>query len=128
MESLEDKLKRAMQRVDAPNGFEARLMARIAREQRAVKAPPSGIVSVLCGWLSRPAVASGMVGLVVLGLFLGGLSWEHHKSARALRGEQAKAQLLLALRITADCLARVHELLLDGRGENEPVEGKQRLE
>ncbi len=135
MESLEDKLKRAMGRVDAPEGFATRVMARIGRDGEVSSASRRGIFSVLNDWLRwlarvqrtahptwSPAVAGGLVCLVLLGVVVGRLSWEHrtNMARQQLRGEQASAQLLLALKITGTSLSRVHALLSDARHEDAP--------
>ncbi len=117
MDELDQKLKRAMQPVDAPDGFEARIMARIAREQRSAKRAPEGVLALLYDWLRRPALASGVVVVVLAGIVLTAVSWQHQRNEarQELRGRQTSAQLLLALKITGDRLSRVHQLLSDAR-------------
>ncbi len=120
MDQLDEKLKRAMEPVDAPDGFEARVIARIARERRAAKSTPDGILALLWQWLRKPALASGVAGLLLAGLILSALSWQHRRNVarEELRGRQTSAQLLLALKITGDRLSRVHQLLSDAPFEN----------
>jgi hypothetical protein len=81
MDPLEQQLKQALVRVDAPAGFAARVSA-AAR-------PPA--------WRS-PALAAGLM-LLAVG---GGLAWRQHQ------GEVAREQVMTAMRITAGKLNRIH--------------------
>jgi hypothetical protein len=80
MDPLEQQLKEAMERIDAPAGLAARVSA-AAR-------PPV--------WRS-PALAAGLM-LLCVG---GGLAWREHQ------GRVAKEQVMAAMRITAGKLNRI---------------------
>jgi hypothetical protein len=81
MDPLEQQLKQAFARVDAPAGFAGRVSA--------VSRPPV--------WRS-PALAAGLM-LLAVG---GGLAWRRHQ------GEVAREQVMTAMRITAGKLNRIH--------------------
>jgi hypothetical protein len=118
-----------MARVDAPAGFAARVMARAGRRQLAEVTWPSRMALLWWQWLRRRAVASSFACLVVLAVGLGLASWERHtemaRRQEQLRGEQAGAQLLLAVRIAGTHLARVHELLSDAQQKQPAAEQEQ---
>lgn len=94
MNRFDDELRGALRRVDPPPGFTERVLARVSEE----RARP--------GWRERfrrvfgPApfrlAAAGALALVIVA----GVGYEHLAERRA-RGEQAKQQVLLALKITA---------------------------
>ena len=80
MDPLEQQLKQALARVDAPAGFQKRVAA-------AVRRP---------AWIA-PALAAGLV-LVTVG---GGVAWREHQ------GQIAKDQVMTAMRLTAGKLNRI---------------------
>ena len=92
--SLERDLKQAMRRVPAPEGFAERVMAR---------------VGVAAGF-SRPAEAGrytrwrAVAATLLLGTILG--SWGVHQTIERRRGERARQQVLIALRIAGTQVAR----------------------
>ncbi len=101
---LENDLKRLLRPERPPAGFAARVMQRVEQEQEAAKRPPSAHAP----W--RRAVAAAVL------LTLGGGAWiTHYEIERRqqqriadlarLEGERAKAEVLLALRITS---SKVH--------------------
>lgn len=83
--NLENDLKRALRRERPPAGFAGRVMQRIDAGARPHRRP--------VWW--RAAAAS-----VTLGLLLGG--YATHKAAEHRRGEQAKEQVLEAMRIASE--------------------------
>jgi anti-sigma factor RsiW len=100
MMDLEQELKRALRREPAPPDFVERVMRRIEREG----ADPE--VSVVHPW--RAVAAAGL-----LTIFLGG--WAAREAAvQRARGERAREDVLLALRITSEKLRdaknHVHEI------------------
>lgn len=96
MTRLEDELRKALRRESPPDGFAERILARSAQ---AAPAKRSRRWSVWFGTRSlRWAVATMCVVLAGAGIEY----WKEQKE-RA-RGEAAKAQLMLALRITGSKL------------------------
>jgi hypothetical protein len=82
MDWLEDELRRALAREDAPEGFAERVMARTARRPVAARR-----------WLAAAAmvvVAAGAAG-----------GWRQHQ------GQEAKREVMLALRLAAAPVERV---------------------
>jgi hypothetical protein len=87
---LERDLRSALRRKDPPPGFAGRVMARIEPRQ-VKKAPPR--------WVPWAAAAALLVSA-------GGGAMYRHEQQR-VQGEQAKEQILLALRITGTQLEHV---------------------
>ena len=120
MELSEEKLKQAMSRVDPPEGFAARVMARVEAQPPLASKPSANVHSPWWEWWRRltahPVPAGAMVLMVVVGLGVGlGHRWRQPSVSvseqQRLAGEQAKAQLLLALEITGTRLSRMNALL-----------------
>ncbi len=95
MNHFDDELRKAMGRVDPPEGFAERVLARVAEE----RAKPR-LVDRLRSWFGMPglrlAAAVAMIAVIVAGV-----GYEREVRRRA-EGERAKEQVMLALRITAD--------------------------
>jgi hypothetical protein len=89
---LERELERVLRRERPPAGFAARVMKRIDEERHEAHAP----------WFRAVAAA-------VLLTVVGGGFAAHHELERR-RGERARAEVLLALRITGEKVhaARMH--------------------
>jgi hypothetical protein len=118
MNRLEDELKRALQRVEPPAGFAERVLLRAARAED-----------------EKPMRSRGWLGLFGLGLAgAGGLRWAaacalcivlatsgvlYERDMQRRRGEEAKDQLMLALRITGSKLQIAEQSLkeLDSTGQ-----------
>jgi len=93
MNRFEDDLRIAMQREEPPDGFAERVLAKAgAAKQRSW--------SSFFAW---PGLKWALAGTVCLMLAVGGIGYKRANDERA-KGEAAKAQLMLALRITADKL------------------------
>ena len=94
MNRFEDDLKRALRREQAPAGFAGRVLAR-----QAAPAPKARL------WFRlRWAAAAAALAVVLVGAF----EFRAGQHRRA-QGELAKAQVLTALRITADKLEYTRE-------------------
>lgn len=115
MDSLEMKLKRALKPDDPPGGFADRVLARI-RTGRVTDPSPRPWWRA---WLVRPAwrvaLAGGLACLMLIGL---GLSYRWHKERleaerERIKGEQAHAQLLLALEVTSSTLDHVGQIVVE---------------
>jgi len=87
MDRLEGELRRALAREDAPEGFAERVMARTARQPVAARR-----------WLAVAAMVVVAIG--------GGAAWRQHQ------GQEAKREMLLALRLAA---APIHRVQLEVR-------------
>ncbi len=92
MSRLEDELRAALRREQPPAGFTARVLARATQPRRR-------FWDFLRGPAFRWAVAGGLALLMVVA----GLEYRREQQERA-RGEAAKAQLMLALRLTGSKL------------------------
>jgi hypothetical protein len=102
---LEAALRAALQREQPPLGFAQRLEARLAaqRESTATKRVLSWrMPSVRIGWQFAAAAVLLLAITLPLGLRL------HHR-AEVARGEAAKQQVMLALRITGMQLRSIQE-------------------
>ena len=84
MDRLEEQIRQALARVDAPSGFAGRVTASAQRRR-------------WWGREARGALAAGLV-LLVVG---GGAAWRRHQ------GEVAREQVMTAMRITAVKLNRI---------------------
>jgi len=102
MEDLEKQLKSAFQKQDAPEWFEARVMAAAKRAEGEKKSRPRW------QWL----VATAMAGVIAVGV---GVEHQREVKERAA-GEAAKAQLELALKITSVKLQKIQQKLNETRG------------
>jgi hypothetical protein len=93
MNRLEDDLRIAMKREEPPEGFAERVLAKTeTAKQRAW--------SRIFAW---PGLKWALAGAMCLILVVGGIEYKRAQDER-VRGEAAKEQLMLALRITADKL------------------------
>ena len=84
--NLEDALRRALRRESPAPGFASRVMQRIEREEAPKRRP----------WLRT--VAASLTLTVLIG---GGMVYEDHRREME-KGEHAKEQVLLALRIAGE--------------------------
>ncbi len=92
----EEALRGALRRCEPPTGFAERVLERVGREAAvAVRRRPRP-------WLRWVAVAASLALLVA-----GGYQYREHRVR--LRGEQARDQLLEALRVTETKLKLVRE-------------------
>jgi hypothetical protein len=95
-DKLEQELKKALLRVEPPRGFAERVLARARKErERSAQRSP---------WLLWPRTGGlrwAMTCALCAALTASGLVYHHE---REKRGEQAKEQLMLALRITSSKL------------------------
>ncbi len=105
---FEKKLQDAMRREPAPEWLEGAIMARIRQEQQARK--PSAWLSG--AWL-RWAGAVATLAVVV-----GGFQFERARQER-MAGEQAKQQMLMALRVTGSKLRMAQERVYERVNANQ---------
>ena len=96
---FEDSLKRSLGRVQAPEGFADRVMARIEAEFARSAGTPVRVMA------SKPArVRRWFPAAIAAGLILSAGGWRYHEFRQ---GQRAKEQLLVALQITSSKLGLV---------------------
>ena len=100
MRDFEIKLRQAMQRAEAPLGLKQRVLARARR--RAEQRP----------WW-RVHFAQRIAASLVLAAVCGGFAVYHQQMEERRKGEEAREQVMTALRITSKTLDRVNEKLTD---------------
>ena len=97
MNDMEDiELRRALRRVDAPEGFADRVLAR-ASTSRLASPKPSKV--------ARGAVGAALAATLVIATALG--AWYRVEEQRRIQGEEAKRQVLLSLNITGSKLKQI---------------------
>ena len=113
MQQFERELKEALQRRPAPPSLKRKVMER--RGQQAAERRHSHFV------LWQRLAAS-----VLLAAALGGvMEWQLQKSEERRKGEEARRQVMTALRITGHALDQVSEHL-SGHGESNEKDGESR--
>lgn len=98
MSPLEENLKQALKRVDPPAGFADRVLARAAEAEREKRARPK----FWSGFFGMGGLRWAAACALCIVLALSGTLYERDMQRR--RGEAAKEQLMLALRITGSKL------------------------
>ena len=110
LDEFEQELRQALERRPAPTGLKRRILERRAAE-RAKR-----------GWLARMfakpkgGVQFGMwakvaATLVIVGILGGGVEWHVKQVEEQRKGEEARQQVLTALRITNHALDKVEQKL-----------------
>ncbi len=102
-EELEQQLKDALQRQDAPQGFKARVTARL-RERETEQWFGARVLS----WMRMPATRLAVTAALFLAVFGGVIGYQRYERRREA-GEAARRELLLALRITGSKLQYAQE-------------------
>ena len=106
---IEDELKRALRRQEAPPDFAGQVLARIARQSSIRQMARDSWWRIF----TQPLVRWAAVTATAASLVIGGIHYRSVQRDRA-RGEAAKQQLMLALRIAGSKLqlakARVNEI------------------
>jgi hypothetical protein len=98
MKNLEDELQKALRREEPPEGFVDRVLAAPTRTKQSAW-------SRIFAW---PGLRWALAGAMCLMLAVAGIEYKRAQDEVA-RGEAAKAQLMIALRITADKLQLAQE-------------------
>jgi negative regulator of sigma E activity len=88
---FEQQLRDALRPIDPEEGFEQRVMARVARE------PARGRTNKAMRWVASLALAAS----VAFAAILGAHQWQAHREQQGL---EARRQLLEALRLTGENL------------------------
>jgi len=106
---IEDELKRTLRRQEAPPEFAGQVLARIARQSSVRQIARSSWWSIF----TQPFVRWAAITATAASLVIGGIHYRTVEHDRA-KGEAAKQQLMLALRIAGSKLqlakARVNEI------------------
>lgn len=113
-DKLERELKKALRRVEPPAGFAERVLARAANEEKPGARLRSWPQRLGMGGLRWAAASALCAALAISGLVY------HHE--RQKQGEEAKEQLMLALRITSSKLQIAAEGVqqMNSPQENQP--------
>jgi hypothetical protein len=111
MDNLEKQLARALTRKDPPADFTTKVMARITNKKARLR-----------WWdfmmsAQRAALAGGLAGLMLIGG--AGVAYQQHQANERRRGEAARGQLLLALRVTGTQLNHVGRVLSAAAAEKQ---------
>jgi hypothetical protein len=102
--NLEDALKNALRREDAPDSFVAHVLASVAQKKTVAHTENRNWFSLF----SQPLVRWVAFAAVSIGLVIGGVHYRNVQRERA-EGEAAKQQLMLALRIAGSKLQLAKE-------------------
>ncbi len=106
---LENALRSALRREEAPEDFTANVLARVAQKESDARVPRGSWLALF----SQPLVRWAAFAAVSICLIVGGIHYRNVQRERA-QGEAAKQQLMLALRIAGNKLqlakARVNEI------------------
>jgi hypothetical protein len=109
MNPLEQTLKKALRREAAPENFAVKVLARASQSSTEPKVQRNQWFS----FFSRPLIRWSAFATVAICLIVGGVHYRNVQRERA-KGEAAKQQLMLALRIAGSKLQlakeRVHEI------------------
>lgn len=99
MNEFDEELKLAMERHPAPPGLKGRVMQERARRAAQRRRHHSMV------WMRLAA------SLVIVALLGGAADWGIHKADERRKGEEARRQVMMALRITGRELNQVHARL-----------------
>ncbi len=97
MDDFEQQLNRAMARKEPPASFEARVLAAAARDSERRRG--------WWAWLAQPVTLRWATVALAAVLVVTGVTWQRERERTA--GEQARAKLELALKITSEKLQRI---------------------
>ena len=96
LDEFERELKQALQRRPAPPSLKRRVLERRMLERRAHWRRPQSMI-----WMRLAAT------LVIVALLGGGLRWGLEQREERRQGEEARRQVMTALRITGNALNKV---------------------
>ena len=115
---FEKKLKRGLPRVDAPDGFASRVMARVTSAQAEQRR--GRLIAMPRHWVSI-----AMAAMLLIGITLGGWQWQQQKLRREQQEAQtAHRQFEAAMRVTGRTLTEVEERI--GRAGEVHAAGRKR--
>ena len=108
MDDFEKELKQALERRPAPPGLKRRVMERRARQAELRRRSH---------WLVWQRMAAGLVLAAMLG---GAMEWQMRRAEDQRKGEQARRQVIIALRIAGKALNEMNaQLAAHDRDGNE---------
>lgn len=107
---FERKLRMALQRREAPLGMKARVLAQARARRR------DGYRAQQSGWVLQRIAALAVLAAIASGIVV--YRQMEVKSVERQKGEEAKAQVMLALRITGRALDRVSERINERSDED----------
>jgi hypothetical protein len=113
MNRLEEELKKALQRVEPPPGFAQRVLAKAAKREQEGKRT----ARFWFAWLAPAGLRWASAAALCLVLASSGLLYRHEERKR---GEAAKEQLMLALRITSSKLQIVTQNVRELNSAEQP--------
>jgi hypothetical protein len=96
-DKLERELKKALRRVEPPAGFAERVLARAGQEEKKKAQPRSWF-----RWFETSGLRWAAACALCAALAASGIFYQHEQRER--QGEEARDQLMLALRITSSKL------------------------
>ena len=94
MNHIDEELRKALKRVEPPDGFADRVLARVAEE----RARP-GLLDRIRAWFATPQLRWAAAAAMCL-VMVAGIAYQREMERRA-EGRHAKEQVMLALKITA---------------------------
>ncbi|HUF17421.1 MAG TPA: hypothetical protein VMS12_05180 [Thermoanaerobaculia bacterium] len=97
MMQFDNEVKQALQRMDPPDGFADRVMARIASEGQRSEAPAGSMIPISGRWWRSLAAAALVTVLIGAGLYQ-----MREQRAERREGLRARQEVLLALSIASE--------------------------
>jgi len=110
---LERRLKRALEAQDPPEDFTDRVLKRCMEQERKPR-PAREERAPWTQWLFPPRWRMALAGSLAMIVLATGIGYRQHQER--LRGEKARAELMLALHITGKEISRVHHVLVEQPG------------
>ena len=107
MDDFEKELKQALERRPAPPSLKRKVMERRGQQTQARRHSY---------WLVWQRVAAGLALAAVLG---GAMQWQLRREEERRRGEEARRQVMIALRITGHALNEMNARLAHTHGADE---------
>lgn len=113
MNRLEEELKKALRQVEPPTGFAERVLARVASAKEKKKARRLWVLE----WMEASTWRWAAACVLCVVLATSGILY---RGERQRKGEEAKEQLMLALRITSSKLQIAAQSIREINAPEEP--------
>jgi hypothetical protein len=117
-ERMEEELRQALRRQDAPEGFAERVLT------RAIHEPAHGLWSRFVRVMHTPALRFATAAVLCVAVVGGSLEYRRYRQDKRA-GEAAKQQLMLALRITG---SKLHYVQAKVNGSTQQFGPEQEIE